>query len=440
MVVARGGTLYRDVIDRKPPLAPFLYAGSMLVTGSRSIEPLHLLVALELGAAALLVGAEARRVAGTRAGWWAAGLLVAGAVAFRPPAAQAANFSELALLPGCAAIVLARRGSARTALAAGVALGLAVLTRQTWILGAVPAAFAAWSSGGKRWSRAAIVFAGLAATIASTAFVVAFGPFWHWTFSNNSSLLALGKSRQVLFRAWLTTEPFLVGHVVMLGLLARRALRGPRRADADLWLWLATGIVAVVVGLRFFDHYWFQVLPPAALLAGMAVPGLGVPARRTAVVVIALTTVPFWVQAWNPTRFNRDWRPIVAVIRAHTAPTDRIMVWGAVPELYWESGRTPGGAFVLTDLVVGRTAGWADGPQRLRDAPAEARPDLLQSLYAHPPTLVLDTSTARIRSYGHYPLDVVPQVEDFVDRYYRRIGVVQHVTVYELSRSPSATG
>jgi hypothetical protein len=439
-VVARGGTLYRDVIDRKPPLAPFLYAASQVVTGSRSIEPLHLLVALELAAAALLVGVEARRVAGARAGWWAAGLLVAGAVAFRPPAAQAANFSELALLPGCAAIVAARRGTARSALAAGVALGLAVLTRQTWILGLLPAAFAAWSSGGRRWSRAAIVGAGLAATIASTASVVAFGPFWHWTFSNNSSLLALGNSRQVLFRAWLTTEPFLAGHVVMLGLLARRALRGPRRADADLWLWLAAGVVAVVAGLRFFDHYWFQVLPAAALLAGMAVPGLRAPARRTAVAVIVVTTVPFWAQAWNPTRFTRNWQPIVAVIRAHSAPTDRITVWGAVPELYWESGRVPAGAFVLTDLVVGRTAGWPDGPQRLRDAPAEARPDLLRSLESHRPALILDTSTARIRSYGHYPLEVVPQVEDFVDRYYRRIGTVQHVTVYELVRRPSAGG
>jgi hypothetical protein len=440
MVVSRGGTLYRDVIDRKPPLAPFLYAASMVVTGSRSIEPLHLLLALELAAAALLIGAEARRVAGPRAGWWAGGLLIAGAIAFHPPAAQAANFSQLALLPGCATIVAARRGSARSALAAGVLLGVAVLTRQTWILGVVPAAFAAWYFGGRRWSRAASVIAGLGLTVATAALVVPFGPFWHWTFSNNSSLLSIGKSQKVLSRAWLTTKPFVLGHVVMLCLLARQAVRGRRREDADLWLWLAAGLVSVVAGLRFFDHYWFQVLPPAALLAGIAVPPLRTWVRYAAVALVAVTTVPFWVQAWNPPGFNHNWQPIVAVIRAHTAPTDRIMVWGAVPELYWESGRVPGGAFVLTDLVVGRTAGWPDGPQRLRDAPAEARPDLLRSLYAHPPKLVLDTSTAHIRSYGHYPLDVVPQVEDFVDRYYRRIGTVQHVTVYELSSPPSATG
>src|SRR5260370_20812920 len=108
MVVSRGGVLYRDVIDRKPPLAPLLYALSFIVTGSRHLEPLHLLAALELAGAALVVAYEVRRRAGARAGWRAAALMIAGAVALHPADAQAANYSHLALLPGCGAIVAAR--------------------------------------------------------------------------------------------------------------------------------------------------------------------------------------------------------------------------------------------------------------------------------------------------------------------------------------------
>ena len=104
MVVSRGGVLYRDVIDRKPPLAPFLYAASFIITGSRDLRPLHLFAALEIAAAALLLAWEVRRRVSVRAGWWAAGLLIAAAIAFRPTDSQAANFSHLALLPGCAAI------------------------------------------------------------------------------------------------------------------------------------------------------------------------------------------------------------------------------------------------------------------------------------------------------------------------------------------------
>ena len=61
MVVARGGTLYRDVADRKPPLAPFLYAASFWLTGSRDLRPLHVFAALEVAAAALVLAWEVRR-------------------------------------------------------------------------------------------------------------------------------------------------------------------------------------------------------------------------------------------------------------------------------------------------------------------------------------------------------------------------------------------
>ena len=160
MVASRSGVLYRDVIDRKPPVAPLLYGTVFKITGTLDLRFVHVVLALELGACALLLAAEARRYAGRSAGWWAAGLFLAGAIAFAPRDAQAANFSQVALLPACAAIVAARCNSARSAMVAGVMLGLAVLTRQTWIVGIVPAAFAAWYHGRRQLGRAALVVAG----------------------------------------------------------------------------------------------------------------------------------------------------------------------------------------------------------------------------------------------------------------------------------------
>src|SRR2546423_8925029 len=99
MVVERGGALYRDAIDRKPPIPAFVYAGSFLATGTRDLRPLHIVAALCLAAAALVLAYGARKVAGARAGWWTAGLLIAGATALQPTDAHAANFAHLALLP-----------------------------------------------------------------------------------------------------------------------------------------------------------------------------------------------------------------------------------------------------------------------------------------------------------------------------------------------------
>jgi hypothetical protein len=143
--------------------------------------------------------------------------------------------------------------------------------------------------------------------------------------------------------------------------------------------------------------------------------------------------------AWTTSAFSTDWSPIVSAIRADTRPHDRITVWGSVPELYWLSGRTPGGAIVITDFVVGRTAGRADGPQRLADVTPGALNEYLDSLYATPPELFLDTSTAGMRGYGHYPVALVPSVAAYVRHYYRKIGTAQRVTIYALTARPPPT-
>ena len=181
----------------------------------------------------------ARRAGGATAGWWAAGLLIAGATALQPTDAQAANFAHLALLPACGALVAARIGSRRSAILAGILVGVATLTRQTWIIGVVPAAYAAWWSSGRRAERIVFVAAGAAATIMAVALVAPFGAFWHWAFAGDGSVLALGESQNVGERGGLALELFVLANVASLWLLLRR---GRRREDLDLWLWLATAL------------------------------------------------------------------------------------------------------------------------------------------------------------------------------------------------------
>ena len=324
MVVERGGTLYRDVIDRKPPIPAFVYAGSFWSTGSRDLRPLHLLAALCLAASAVVLAYGARRAGGATAGWWAAGLLIAGATALQPTDAQAANFAHLALLPGCGALVAARMGSRRSAILAGVLVGVATLTRQTWIIGVVPAAYAAWWSSGRRAERVAFVLAGAAATIVAVALVVPFGAFWHWTFAGDGSVLALGESQNVGERGGLALELFVLANVASLWLLIRR---GRRREDLDLWLWLATGLVAFAAGWRFFGHYWLQVLPPLCVLAGLGAAACRPATRRMLVVVVAAPVIAAWVLALTPASPRSD-RPCDGHVRrgthAHGRSRDRV--------------------------------------------------------------------------------------------------------------------
>jgi hypothetical protein len=436
MVFERGGVLYRDVIDRKPPIPALVYAGSFFVTAGRDLRPLHVVAALCLGASALVLAYGARRVAGARAGWWAAGLLIAGATALQPADAQAANFAHFALLPGCAAIVAARAGSRRSALLAGVFVGIATLSRQTWIIGVVPAGYAAWWWGGKRPTRVLWVLGATAATIAAVALVVPFGPFWHWTFSGNDSVLSLGQSVDVTGRGGLALELFLLANVGTCWLVARR---GWRRDDIDLWLWLATGLVAFAAGWRFFGHYWLQVLPPLCLLAGLGAAACRPAVRRMLVVVVAVPAIAAWVIAFSPhVGGERVIRALAAYTSAHTRPGERVTVWGDAPEVYWLSGRAPGGDMVSTDFVTGKIAGRTNGPQRLKDATPGARATFLRSLQAHPPELFFDTSTAGLRQYRRYPVSLIPGVSTFLRDRYQRVGAVDGIAVYRLRPPPAA--
>lgn len=429
MVVNRGGVLYRDVFDRKPPLAAFVYSGSFLLTGSRDLRMLHLVAAVGLAGSALLLAWGARRHGGPLAGWWAAGLLIASSTALQPHDAQAANFAHLALLPGCAAIVAARTGSLRSAVLAGVFLGLATLTRQTWVIGVGPAAYAAWWFGERRWVRPIATVVATVATVLAIGVVVPFAGFWHWTFSGNGSVLSLGGSTNVVGRAGIVFELFLLANVGMCWLVVRR---GWRRGDIDLWLWTASGLVAFVAGFRFFGHYWLQVLPPLCLLAGLGAASCRRSVRWALLAVVVVPATAAWGYALvRPPHIGATVVPSLAVyVRAHSAPGDRIGVWGNVPDLYWRTGRVPAGALVGTDFVVGKMANRAAGATGPADATPGALAVYLDHLRAHPPALFLDTSPGDLRGYRRYPMSRVPAVDRFVRRHYVAIGSVHGVTIY----------
>src|SRR6476659_5501196 len=73
-VLGAGGRLYVDVVDRKPPVVPYLYAAAQRVTGTTALYPERVLALLAHIATALLLAAIARRRWGDTAAVVAAAL------------------------------------------------------------------------------------------------------------------------------------------------------------------------------------------------------------------------------------------------------------------------------------------------------------------------------------------------------------------------------
>jgi len=272
MVLRDGGTIYRDIFDRKPPLPPLAYAGSFALTGDTDVRLMRVLVTLLLIGGGLLMATEARRRWGTTThAMWAGTLFVAGAMAMFPADAGGANYAHFALLPATAALLWSRRDRWGWALAAGVAFGLALLTRQSWLVALPPAVYSTWRVG--RWRHVGLLFVGLVPTVASVALYAPFDAYWEWNFTNSPGfvLASAGIGISVL-RGLASVAGFVGFHATATGCLwcsfrSRNPLRRTGAADRDLWLWLASGLVAVAAGFRFFGHYWLQVLPPLVVLA-----------------------------------------------------------------------------------------------------------------------------------------------------------------------------
>ena len=436
MVVRSGGTLYRDIFDRKPPLPPLAYAASFALTDSHDVRPLRVLVTFALAAAAVLVGIDARRRHGTRAGWWAGVLMVFGAMALFPADAGAANYAHFALLPGTAAVLWSRRRGAGWAVAGGIALGLAVLCRQSWLLAVVPACWSAWRAG--RWRSTVFMLAATVAVVLTTGVYAPFGGFWEWNVANSPGFVFAPAGLLVSTgRGAVSAAAFVGFHITAVGCLIvawRRAnpLRAAGRADRDLWLWLLFGLFAVAAGLRFFGHYWLQLLPPLVVLAA---PVAAHAARRWRTWAIGGIIVPgalAFALLFVPGSFHHRPDPVdlANAIDARTSSTDRVFVWGSYPEVLLAAGRLPAGGLVHMDFVTGRSGGRNDPSATLADATPGALQILVSSLRAHPPALVLDTSTADGLGYERYPLGVAPQVAEFVAAGYTAVGVVDGVTIY----------
>lgn len=429
-LLAHGGRLYETVVDRKPPLVPWLYEAAFAVCGSGSLTPLRVLaVAAQLLTAALLASV-ARRRWGDTAGRTAGVLYLLVSVGLNPEDAQAATF-EVFILPGTAAAVwCADRGRWG---AAGTAVACAFLAKQTGGAVLLPVLWLlhrrAWAGAGPDApARAGAVrlVAGFAAPVLGAALVTDPAGFLFWTVTGSAAYASLaGSGPHVLGRALANTA---ILAVACAGLVppVLRVLRATRATAADLWLWLASSAAAVVLGFHFFGHYYLQLLPPAALLATAALQLLP-RARLTSAVLTSACCCALFL-AWGlyaPRPELAHAQRLASALAQRTTPADRVLVWGMHPETYWLADRTPASRYLTAGLLTNYSGG-RDGPRvGERYAVAGAWPVFRAEMTARAPALVVDDSRGE-----PYRPDRLPSLRRLLTGRYEEVGRVDGAVLY----------
>ncbi len=466
--ILAGDVPYRDAVDQRNPLAPYAQAAVFAVAGDWNLYAQHAALALMIGLTAVLLWSAARRLGDEATGvagalWFTVLALMLPSVRDTMPAHTAwylVFFSTAGFWALAAAWTSGRRAWAA---AAGAAFGLSVLAKQPGVLDfgvvLVLGMLAAWARPDRRRELARLglaLLAGFAAPLLLTGIYFAAKGAWAdlvyyaWTYNNTLyvpevPLLERWQTIRVPFALAWEYHPAVVviGAAAAAGLLVRAPRRFFRRpADFDLlgWLilgWCASGLISTTLSGRGFTHYSIQLIPGLSLACGWLTAALwnagrewsaGKPFRRALARAIAaglaawlLLPLPARIRAFDLPEPGSD--TIAELVRQHTAPADRIFVWGYTPEVYAISQRLPATRFLYNTFVTGLIPWTNLDPLKNTDYAVVpgARENFIADWRAHPPALVADGRSQR--GFMKYPLEKQAWLWPLIEADYAEVAV-----------------
>ncbi|MGK5627179.1 ArnT family glycosyltransferase [Streptomyces sp. URMC 123] len=426
-MLAAGGELYATVVDRKPPLLPWLYHGAFTLFGDDSLWPLRVLAVLAHLLTALVLADIARRRWGERAGFTAGVLYLPASIGLNPEDAQAAVF-EVFMLPATAAALWC--ADRRRWAAAGAMVAAAALTKQTGGAVLLPVLWLLWRHAGDgpaRWRAAGALFGGLAAPVVAAALLTDPSRFLFWTLTGSGAYLSpAGSALHVAGRALANAALLAAACAGLLAPIAAAARRRARPRTADLWLWLAASAAGVALGFHFFGHYYLQLLPPLVLLGTAALRALPPSWLRLSMACSAVSCLAFlgW-GAFAPRAELDHALRLATAVRQRTAPDQRVLFWGMHPEQYWLADRAPASRYLTAGLLTNYSGGRAGSRVGEAYAVAGAWGTFRRELAAAPPALIVDDS--RGKPYGPR---YVPTLGALLREHYRRTGTLDGAVFY----------
>lgn len=224
--------------------------------------------------------------------------------------------------------------------------------------------------------------------------------------------------------------------------LPRPRLNGTR---GSLVSWLVVSAVGAVASGRFYPHYYIQLLPPMAVLSGLAYTTLtdrSVPwrertgwrtSRRTWHWAVALMGAVFVVVDGTGLWQQRGRSAAALYVQAHSNEKDRLFVWGQAPGLYLEADRRPASRYITTFPLTGYVfAGPLPGVDTRGRILAGSWDTLRQDFSRHPPAFIVDTQCG---PGALYPAASFESLRDLLEHDYVGVARWPDAVVYRRTQS-----
>jgi hypothetical protein len=454
----RGGVLYRNALDTKPPLVFFHYATIFRLFGRGNLAAVKVVTMLWLGlSATIMVALRKQLFPSSIRPEMAAALFVLASFSGWGEDFLATNteiLSNLFVLLGVWLMVTNDFNDRWTRLlGAGASIGTAFLYR--YQAGAALAAYALTMAASpanfeRPLRRLSLLVVGW--LIPAGLFVIYY--FWIDGLSDLGLLLRY-QSYYLRPHDLYWSQVFAQFAVVIVSLAPFWVLSGWQvvvmsrkgtldRRDLFLLSFLLSSAWPFFVGSHYFPHYMVQAIPALVLLTQERLTCLAreslksqraVVALRYARVHIIINVVAFSVvNTVYYARLPGD-APVpdfARFVHEHTGPHDSVFLWTARFHILFEVDRSYATRFLSNEFLTGRLY---VSRNRLPDATADAAraaaipelwPVLLGDLQTEKPRLIVDDAPGR----SHFGVDQYPALSAFVHKYYEPSQVIDGFQLY----------
>ncbi len=456
--IVDGGRPYLDAVERKPPLLFWTFAAVFKVAGKYNWPVLHIVTlawtfATMAGLYAIGAGLFDRNV----------GLIAALFYSVFQPVGRAQNLALDGELMMNLPIVLAwaigfRETTARMRpelFLAGALLGAAFLLKQPAAIAAVPLGIYLLLPSYRKsrglpmiasFIQAGMLTAGFAAVLAGVSLILQRQGILHeaiyWTIGDHT----------VPYVFWtkgiLVTLAYVVGFLPLL-LGSATAIRdnaglwrGKKAERLALLGLLVASAIGAAAGARFYEHYYIQLVPPLALLAAPLYANLWskrIQPRhwllRPSLTYVWLAILVILLLAWDWIELSRRRQPLEAgrYLLEHSAPSDRIFVWGQTSKIYLDAQRRPACRYVATFPLTGHVFGGLPPGIDTRNRILPGAWDNLKKDFAsHPPAYIVDNQSEPGK---RYPVRDFPILAKLLAEHYQPIAYTAEGVIYRINAS-----
>lgn len=453
--IVDGGRPYIDAVERKPPLLFWTYAAVFKIAGKFNWMALHF-VALVWTLCAMgglyVIGRElldcntgliAALFYSVFQPWWT----------WKTLSFDGEMIMNLPIIWAWA--IAFRRSSSRLRpelFAAGALLGAAFLLKQPAAIAAVPLGVYLLLPSYQTSRRLTRTNSIIQATMLTAGFFLALGSvaivLWkqgilrdgfYWTITNHDIPHVFWQkgilNTVAFFGACL---PLVIG-AIMAGRDKDEIWAGRPAERIAFFGLLAASAIGAVAGARFYPHYYVQLIPPLALLAapyyarlwsGTIQPPHWLLRPKVTYAWLALTVIAFSTAHWMGLLPRRVPSEAGRYLSTHSAPDDRIFVWGQASKIYLDAHRRPASRYIETFPLTGYIFG---GPIPGFDTRSRILPGawttLERDFARHPPTYIIDVQDPNA---AQYPVKDFPILAKLLAERYQPVAHTAEGVIYRM--------